>query len=60
MKSLKVAKWRKDEWRMMKVEGWRMIISSCWGVSVTDWWKDKQTDICECRVTFATEKEETS
>ena len=24
LKSLKVAKWRKDEWRMMKDEGWMM------------------------------------
>ena len=46
LKSLKVAKWRKDEWRMMneewwrmneewwrmKDEWWRMMISSCWRV----------------------------
>ena len=45
--------WRmlKDEWRMNE-EWWRMMISSCWGVLVTD----RITDICECRVAFATEK----
>ena len=36
LKSLKVAKWRKDEWWMLKAEWWRMMISSCWGVSVTN------------------------
>ena len=36
LKSLKVAKWRKVEWRMMMDEGWRMMISSCWGVLLTD------------------------
>ena len=45
-----------EEWWMLKDEGWRMMISSCWGVSVTDWLTDKQMDICECRVAFATEK----
>ena len=96
LKSLKVAKWMKDEWRMneewwrmMKVERrmnegwmkdewrmneewmknewrmneewwgmmyecWRMVISSCLR-GFGDWLTDKQTDICECRVTFATE-----
>ena len=46
-KSLKVAKWRKDDWRMMKDEAWRMMISSCWGVLVydrqTNGWTDEQT-----------------
>ena len=64
LKSLKVAKWRKDEWRMMEVEWrmneewwmmknewWRMMISSCWGVLITN----RRTDICDCRVAFATE-----
>ena len=47
----------KDEWRMMlKVEWWKMMISSCWGVSVTDRQMSERTDICECRVAFATEK----
>ena len=32
-----------------------MMVSSCWGVLQTDRWTDKQTDICECRVAFATE-----
>ena len=36
LKSLKVAKWRKVEWRMMEVEGWRMMISSCCGVLLPD------------------------
>ena len=49
-----------EEWWMLKDEGWRMMISSCWGVSVTDRQMNKQTnehtDICECRVAFATEK----
>ena len=67
LKSLKVAKWRKDEWRMMmndaewwrmneewwrmKDEWWRMMISSCWRVLLYD----PRTDICDCRVAFATE-----
>ena len=72
LKSLKVTKWRKDEWGMneewwrmkvewwrIKVEWWRMMISSCSEVLVYDRqmneWTDKRTDICECRVGFATE-----
>ena len=55
LKSLKVAKWRKDEWRMMKDE-WRMIISSFEGVLQTNKLTDKRTDICDCRVAFATDK----
>ena len=50
LKSLKVAKWRKDEWRMMEDE-WRMMkderwmmISSCWGVLQTDRWMDGRTN----------------
>ena len=31
------------------------MISSCWGVLTYDWQTDKQTDICDCRVAFATE-----
>ena len=51
LKSFKVAKWRKDEsrmmedeWRMMKDERW-MMISSCWGVLQTDRWMDGRTTI---------------
>ena len=56
LKSLKVAKWRKDEWRMMKVEWrmkeewwmmknewWRGMISSCCGVLITDGQTDRRT-----------------
>ena len=67
LKSLKVTKWRKDEgrmkeewwrmiqdkWRKMKDEGWMKMISSCWGVLLMD----RRTDICDCRVAFATENE---
>ena len=61
LKSLKVAKWRKDEWRMIKVEGWMMkdddfklLRGFCdW---LTDGQTNERTDICECRVAFATEK----
>ena len=72
---LKVAKWWRDEWRMMMDE-WRMIKGEWrmirmndegwWFQAVegfcfltdrqTDWWMNKQTDIGECRVAFATEK----
>jgi len=63
LKSLKVAKWKKDDegwWRMMKDdEGWWnmmkddewWLISSWFGVSLSD----RRTDICDCRVAFATE-----
>ena len=44
----------KDEWRMMKDEEWRMMTSSCWGVLITD----RRTDICVCRVSFATENQQ--
>ena len=54
----------KDEWRMMKDEGWRKN-DEWWGMNDEGWWfqavegfcrrMDKQTDICDCRVTFATE-----
>ena len=36
----------------MKDKGFRMKDSSCLGVSMTD----RQLDICDCRVAFATEK----
>ena len=64
LKSLKVAKWRKDEWRMMKDE-WRMMKDEGWMINddnfkllwgFADWLTDRRTDICECRVAFATEK----
>ena len=44
--------WMKDEWRMMKDEWWGVMYSSCQGVLQTD----KQMDIGDCRVAFATEK----
>ena len=50
-----------EEWRMMmdewmkNDEGWIMMISSCWGVLLTDGQTEKRTDICDCRVDFATE-----
>ena len=63
LKSFKVAKWRKDEWRMMKDEWWRLMIPSCWGVLLTDGQTDermdKRTYICDCRVALATEKPHT-
>ena len=54
-------------WRMMKDdEGWMMNDEGWWFQAVegfcfltdrqTDWWMNKQTDIGECRVAFATEK----
>ena len=30
LKSLKVAKWRKDEWRMKNDDGWRMNDEGWW------------------------------
>ena len=49
------------EGRMMKDEGWIMMISSCLRVLVydrqTNEQMDRRTDICECRVAFATEKQ---
>ena len=42
-----------EEWWRMKDEGWRMMISSCWRVLLYD----RRTDICDCRVAFATENE---
>ena len=41
-----------EGWWRMNEEWWRMMILSCWGVLVTD----RITDICDCRVAFATEK----
>ena len=46
--------WMKnDEGWKMKDEGWRIMISSCWRVLLYD----SRTDICDCRVAFATEKD---
>ena len=47
----------KEGW-MKNDECWSMMISSCWGVlwRWTDRQTNKQTDLCECRVAFATEK----
>ena len=68
LKSLKVAKWRKDEWRMTK-DDWRMMKDERWrmddddfkllkgfALRLTDRRTDRRTDICDCRVAFATEK----
>ena len=49
-----------DEWRMMKDEGWMMKddyfkLLRGFASWQTDRLPDKQTDICECRVAFATE-----
>ena len=68
LKSLKVAKWRKDEWIMIKVdEGW-MKNHEGWMIRDDDFkllrgFADEQTngqmnrrtDICDCRVAFTTE-----
>ena len=64
LKSLKVAKWRKDEWRWwrmneewwrmnkewwrMNEEWWKMMISSCLGVLRMNEQTDEWTDINEC------------
>ena len=57
MKSLEVAKWRKDEWWMKNDEGWRMNDEGRWFQAVDGFWlmTDRQTDICDCRITFMTE-----
>ena len=66
LKSLQVAKWRKDEWRMN--EGW-MRNDEGWMLNDEEWWfqavegfcfltdgrTDRRTDIGACRVAFATE-----
>ena len=69
LKSLKVAKWRRDEWRVMKDE-WRMMKDEGWMMQYDDFkllrgfdlWRtdrrtNERTDICDCRVAFATEKQ---
>ena len=48
--------WMKDEWRMMKDEGWMMKdddFKLLRGFASEQ--TDRRTDICECRVAFATE-----
>ena len=54
--------WRmKDEGWRMKDEGWKMKDEGWWFQAVegfcftTDELTDEQTDICDCRVAFATE-----
>ena len=42
--------WMNQGW--MKDEEWMMMISSCLGVLDLD----RQTEICECRVAFVSEK----
>ena len=49
LKSLKVAKWRKYEWRMMKDDDFKLLRGFTYIQT------DKRTDICDCRVAFATE-----
>ena len=48
--------WMKDEWEMMKDEGWMMKDE---GLKLLRGFAsrltDERTDICECRVAFATE-----
>ena len=51
LKSLKVAKWRKNEWRMMKNDKGGMKKDEGWGMSDEGWWfqavrgfDDGQTD----------------
>ena len=76
LKSLKVAKWWKDDegwwkwWRMMKDdEGWMNNDENdegWWRLNDEEWWfqvvegfcrkTNRQTDICECRVAFETDK----
>ena len=52
--------WKKnDEGWMMNDEGWwfQAVEGFCFLTDrQTDWWMNKQTDIGECRVAFATEK----
>ena len=49
--------WMKNDLGWMKNDEERMMISSCWGVLFSDGHTYEQTDICECRVAFATEKQ---
>ena len=46
----------KDEWRMIKDEGWMMQYDDFKLLRGFDLWQtDERTDICDCRVAFATE-----
>ena len=55
LKSLKVAKWRiTDEGWRLKDERWKMKDEGR-GVLITDRQTNRLTDICDCRVAFATE-----
>ena len=49
--------WMKDEWRMMKdEEWWRMKDDDFKLLRGFDYGQtDERTDICDCRVAFATE-----
>ena len=46
-----------DEWKMMKDEGWMMKDEGWWFQAVGGFcfMTDERTDICDCRVAFATE-----
>ena len=55
--------WMKnDEWWMMNDEGWMKNDEGWWFLAFEGFWfmtdkqTNKRTDICECRVAFATEK----
>ena len=51
--------WMKsDEGWMKNDERWMMKDEGCWFQAVEGfcWWTDGRTDICDCRVAFATEK----
>ena len=55
---LEVTKWRKDQWRMIKNE-WRMMKDDDFKLlkGFADKWTDGWTDIYDCRVAVATEKD---
>ena len=55
--------WMKNDVEWMKNdEGWRLNYEGWWFLAVEGFWfmtderTDERTDICECRVAFATEK----
>ena len=53
--------WMKNDeewWRMMKDEGWMKKDEGWWFQAVEGFWwlTNRRTDICDCRVAFATEK----
>ena len=49
-----------EGWWRMNNEWWRMMISSCWGVLQTNEQTNRRTDICDCRVAFAIDKDKKS